>query len=141
MGTILHLLPGDPILPLFGLVFRCTYGSFLTRSRATSVVRRAACRPRLARREQINADLARVIAMALVPGVLQAFRSALEGLEGSERRLRSLVENSTDVVTVIGEDLTVQWQAEAIRGCSGSTPASSSAARSWRSCTPTTATS
>jgi diguanylate cyclase (GGDEF)-like protein/PAS domain S-box-containing protein len=116
MAFLLRNLPGDPFVPLLGLVFRSTYGSLwmsLGRYLLWSGALLGAHAPRGP--QQMHDDVARVLGMALVPTVMQAFRSALEGLEGSERRLRSLVENSTDVVTVVGEDLAVRWQAESIR--------------------------
>jgi diguanylate cyclase (GGDEF)-like protein/PAS domain S-box-containing protein len=54
--------------------------------------------------------------------VLAAARRAIE--IRSEQRLRALVEHSTDVVTVIGPDLRVQWQAASIERMLGHEPAS-----------------
>jgi diguanylate cyclase (GGDEF)-like protein/PAS domain S-box-containing protein len=51
---------------------------------------------------------------------VEAERRAIE--TRSEARLRTLVEHSTDVVTVIGPDLTVQWQADSIEGVLGYPP-------------------
>ena len=44
--------------------------------------------------------------------VVEVERRAIEGR--SEARLRALVEHSTDVVTVLGPDLVVQWQAASV---------------------------
>ncbi len=62
-----------------------------------------------------EADVARAFGLAVVPGVLQALRAALSSLEASERRLRSLVQNSRDVITVVGGDLLIRWQADSIK--------------------------
>jgi diguanylate cyclase (GGDEF)-like protein/PAS domain S-box-containing protein len=43
----------------------------------------------------------------------------------SEERVRALVENSSDVVTVVGSDLTVRWQAGSIQRMLGHDPAAS----------------
>ena len=42
----------------------------------------------------------------------------------SERRIRALVEHSSDVVTVLGSDLRVRWQAASVRGLLGIEPES-----------------
>ena len=52
--------------------------------------------------------------------VVEAERRSIE--TRSEARLRTLVEHSTDVVTVIGTDLTVQWQAASIERVLGYDP-------------------
>jgi diguanylate cyclase (GGDEF)-like protein/PAS domain S-box-containing protein len=41
----------------------------------------------------------------------------------SERRLRALIEHSTDVVTVLGDDLRIRWQAASIERVLGHKPA------------------
>ena len=72
--------------------------------------------------EYLQADLARACGTALVPLIMQALGGALRLSEASQRRLRSLVQNSTDVMTVVGADLRVRWQAESIRGALGVDP-------------------
>ncbi len=52
--------------------------------------------------------------------ILNAERLAIE--ERSEARLRALVEHSTDVVTVIGSDLLVKWQAPSLERVLGHAP-------------------
>jgi len=42
----------------------------------------------------------------------------------SEQRIRALVEHSSDVVTVLGRDLRVRWQAASVRGLLGRDPGS-----------------
>jgi diguanylate cyclase (GGDEF)-like protein/PAS domain S-box-containing protein len=42
----------------------------------------------------------------------------------SEERIRALVERSSDVVTVLGRDLRVRWQAASVRGLLGLSPGS-----------------
>ncbi len=46
----------------------------------------------------------------------QSLSVALRASEIIQRRLTSIVQNSTDVVTIVGEDLRVRWQAASIRG-------------------------
>ena len=118
--AILRLTPGEPFLPLFGLVFRGLYGT----------PRCAAARYGLwvaallgahsdLGAEHVRGDLARAVGLALAPLLMQALSGALRSSEASQRRLRSLVQNSTDVMTVVGADLRVRWQAESIRGALG----------------------
>jgi diguanylate cyclase (GGDEF)-like protein/PAS domain S-box-containing protein len=117
---LLRLSPGDPFVPLFGLVFRSLYGG-----PAIAAVRYgmwvAALLVGHAPRGgvQLHADLARALGLGLVPVIVHLLSSTLGRLEASERRLASLVRNSTDVVTVVGEDLVVRWQAGSILGVLG----------------------
>ncbi len=46
----------------------------------------------------------------------------------SEQRLRELVEHSSDVVTLLGQDLRVRWQAASVRGLLGGRTSHASAA-------------
>ena len=118
--AILRFTPGEPFLPLFGLVFRSLYGG-----PGVAALRYVMWMGVLigahAHRGQthINADLARALGTSLVPTIMQALGGALRLSEASQRRLRSLVQNSTDVMTVVGEDLRVRWQAESILGALG----------------------
>ena len=118
--AILRWTPGEPFLPLFGLVFRSLYGG-----PGVAALRYVMWMGVLigahAHRGQthINADLARALGTALVPTIMQALGGALRLSEASQRRLRSLVQNSTDVMTVVGTDLRVRWQAESILGALG----------------------
>jgi diguanylate cyclase (GGDEF)-like protein/PAS domain S-box-containing protein len=118
--VILRFTPGEPFLPLFGLVFRSLYGG-----PGVAALRYLMWMGVLigahAHRGQthINADLARALGTSLVPTIMQALGGALRLSEASQRRLRSLVQNSTDVMTVVGADLRVRWQAESILGALG----------------------
>ena len=59
---------------------------------------------------------------ALAPMLGQALFVALRASEIIQRRLTSIVQNSTDVVTIVGADLRVRWQADSIRGVLGPGP-------------------
>jgi diguanylate cyclase (GGDEF)-like protein/PAS domain S-box-containing protein len=121
--AILRLTPGEPFVPLFGLVFRALYGS-LSASTVRYVLWVAALIAAHAHLgpEHVRGDLSRAVGLALVPFIMQAFAGALRSSEASQRRLRSLVQNSTDVMTVVGADLRIRWQAESIRGALGVDP-------------------
>ena len=69
--------------------------------------------------EQFEGDIARAVAMALVPLMCQALLAALRASEIIQRRLNSIVQNSTDVVTIVGADQRIRWQAESIRNVLG----------------------
>ena len=53
---------------------------------------------------------------ALAPILGQSLSVALRASETIQRRLTSIVQNSTDVVTIVGADLRIRWQAASIRG-------------------------
>ena len=52
----------------------------------------------------------------------QALFVALRASEIIQRRLTSIVQNSTDVVTIVGADQRIRWQAESIRNVLGHEP-------------------
>jgi uncharacterized membrane protein YphA (DoxX/SURF4 family) len=112
---LLTVTPGEPFLPLFGLLFRSLYGGFplaVVRYGLWVAALLGAHAPR--GDAHFEADVARALGLGVVPGVLQALRAALGRLEASERRLRSLVQNSR---AVVGGDLRVRWQATRSSAC------------------------
>jgi diguanylate cyclase (GGDEF)-like protein/PAS domain S-box-containing protein len=120
---VLWVAPGNPLLPLGGLLFRSLYGSSpLSLLRyglwVAALLGAHASRGTV----ELHGDISRSIGLAAVPLVLPALRAALERLEASERRLASLVQNSSDIVTVLNSDLSVRWQAQSIRSELGHEP-------------------
>jgi PAS domain S-box-containing protein len=117
---VLQVAPGHPFLPLCGLLFRCLYGGW-----PRAMMRWAAWSAALIlagsidNSHELKSDMSRAIAIAIVPLVMPGLRTVLTRLESSEQRLGSLIEHSTDVVTVLGEDLRVTWQAKSIRAVLG----------------------
>ncbi len=65
---------------------------------------------------QFDGDVARAMGTALAPILGQSLSVALRASETIQRRLTSIVQNSTDVVTIVGADLRIRWQAASIRG-------------------------
>lgn len=123
LAWLLHALPGDPFLPLFGLAFRSMYGSLLLVFVRYSLWMGALLGAHATRgNDHLEADLERVLGMVLIPGVMYTLNAALARLERNERRLRSLVQNSTDIVSVVGDDLQVRWQADSMRSVLGHDP-------------------
>jgi diguanylate cyclase (GGDEF)-like protein/PAS domain S-box-containing protein len=120
---LLQAVPGDPFLPLFGLVFRSMYGTLplvLARYAIWMGALLGAHAPRGS--VHFEEDLERVVGMVIAPGVMHTLSAALTRLEANERRLRSLVQNSTDIVSVVGDDLRVRWQADSMRSVLGHEP-------------------
>ncbi len=117
---VLRAAPGHPFLPMCGLLFRCLYGGLLL-----SLARWAGWCAALIGAGSLNgsADLksnvSRSIAILIIPVVMPGLRNVLSRLEASEQRLGSLIEHSTDIVTVLGEDLRITWQAKSIRAVLG----------------------
>jgi diguanylate cyclase (GGDEF)-like protein/PAS domain S-box-containing protein len=122
---LLHLASGNPLLPLFGVALHSLYGRqdmvwarygyWMMALLAAHAGRGTA---------QLSGDLARAAGTAMVPAFFKFLRTAVVRVEASERRLASLVQNSTDVLTVIGEDLRIHWQAGPIGKVLGLDPSS-----------------
>jgi diguanylate cyclase (GGDEF)-like protein/PAS domain S-box-containing protein len=107
---------GNPFLPLLGLMFRSVYGGPLRAFARWGLWMAAVFAAHDGRGvEQFEGDIARAVAMALVPLMCQALLAALRASEIIQRRLNSIVQNSTDVVTIVGADQRIRWQAESIR--------------------------
>src|SRR4051794_23530095 len=120
---VLHVAPGAPFLPLLGLIFRSLYGGpvrAVVRWALWMGAMLAAHEGRGA--EQFHADLARAGGTLMVPFLTQAVLYAMRASETIQRRLNSIVQNSTDVVTIVDEDGIVRWQAESIRAVLGHDP-------------------
>src|SRR4051812_16159953 len=97
---VLHVAPGAPFLPLMGLLFRCLYGGPLRACVRWVLFMGALVAAHDGRGpQQLQADLARAAGAGLVPVLGQALIFALRASETIQRRLTSIVENSTDVVT------------------------------------------
>ncbi len=121
--VLLRAVPGDPFLPLFGLIFRSLYGTLpivLTRYALWMSALVGAHAPRGS--VHLEEDVERIIGMVIAPGVMHTLNVALARLQANERRLGSLVQNATDVISVIGDDLRVRWQADSIRTVLGYEP-------------------
>ena len=121
--VVLRASPGNPLLPLFGLLFRSLYGGMpLALARLGLWVAALFGAHDSRGSVELHADMARVLGTCVAPPLMQALRHAFERIERSERRLASLIENSTDIVTVVGADLTIRWQAKSIQNVLGHEP-------------------
>jgi diguanylate cyclase (GGDEF)-like protein/PAS domain S-box-containing protein len=120
---VLRADPGNPVLPLFGLLFRSLYGGFpLAVARYGMWIAALLIAHDSRGGAEFHADIARALGTGVAPPVMQALRAACERSENSERRLASLIQNSTDIVTVVDEDLMIRWQADSIRRVLGHDP-------------------
>jgi diguanylate cyclase (GGDEF)-like protein/PAS domain S-box-containing protein len=120
---ILRAAPGNPVLPLFGLLFRSLYGGFLLAIGRYGMWIAALLLAHDARGSvELQGDIARALGTGVAPPVMQALRAACERSERSERRLASLIQNSTDIVTVVAADLMIRWQADSILKVLGHDP-------------------
>jgi len=120
---VLHADPGNPVLPLFGLLFRSLYGGFPLAVARYAIWIAALLGAHDSRGSaEFHADIARALGTGVAPLVMQALRAACERSENSERRLASLIQNSTDIVTVVDAELMIRWQADSIRRVLGHDP-------------------
>src|SRR4051794_9009044 len=120
---ILRFTPGAPVLPLLGLMFRSLYGSPRMAAVRYLLWIGALFAAHVNRTPEVVAgDWGRALGISLAPALMQALSAAMASSEVIQRRLSSLVQNSTDVITIVGEDMRVQWQAASIRGVLGHDP-------------------
>jgi diguanylate cyclase (GGDEF)-like protein/PAS domain S-box-containing protein len=115
--VILYVIPGNPLLPVLGIAFRGLYGGPIRAFARYGLWMGALFAAHAGWGEvQMKGDLGRAMGTALAPILAQSLAVALRTSEIIQRRLSSIVENSTDVVTIVGADLKIRWQAASIRG-------------------------
>src|SRR5689334_22622477 len=120
---VLHVAPGDPFIPLLGLIFRSLYGGPVRAFARWALWMIALLAAHSGRGDaQMHADSARAAATLLAPVLGQALFVALRASEIIQRRLTSIVQNSTDVVTIVGAYQRIVWQAASIRNVLGHEP-------------------
>jgi diguanylate cyclase (GGDEF)-like protein/PAS domain S-box-containing protein len=114
---ILHVTPGDPLIPVLGIAFRSLYGNPLLAFGRYLLYVAALLVGHSGRGDvQFDGDVARAVGTSLAVILGQSLSVALRASETIQRRLTSIVQNSTDVVTIVGADLRIRWQAASIRG-------------------------
>ena len=115
--AILHVTPGNPLLPVVGLIFRSLYGGPVRAFARYGLWMGALFGAHAGLgHDQFDGDLSRAAGTALAPVLGQSLFAALRASEIIQRRLTSIVQNSTDIVTIVGADLRIRWQAASIRG-------------------------
>jgi diguanylate cyclase (GGDEF)-like protein/PAS domain S-box-containing protein len=118
---VLRFTPGAPILPLLGMTFRSLYGGPRTVGLRYALWIGAFFGARVGEGLQPG-DIGRAVGLALVAPLMHALAVSMARWETIQRRLSSLVQNSTDIMTVVGEDGRVRWQAASIRSVLGHDP-------------------
>jgi len=113
--VVLRVAPGHPLLPLCGLLFRSLYADCATAALRCAMWSGALIAAGVPHDANVLADqLPRVFALILATGAMQGLLAALTRLEASEQRLGSLIEHSTDIVTVLDRDGRIGWQARSL---------------------------
>jgi len=116
-------VPGQPPLPLFGTIFRSLYGSlWLAQLRAVVWIGAIAGAALAHGSFDLEDQLGKAAGLLIAPPVMQMLARTIARLQRSERRLRALLEHSTDVVTIVDADSRVLWQAASIRSVLGYDP-------------------
>ena len=121
--VVLLASPGQPPLPLFGTTFRALYGP-LWLSMLRFVLWDAAINATALAHGSfaLEDQLGKATSLVMAPLVMHALRATIERLQRNEVRLRSLLEHSTDVVTLVDADTRVLYQAPSIRAVLGYEP-------------------
>jgi PAS domain S-box-containing protein len=128
--AILVTCHGNAPVPLLGLLFRGLYGgSGAATSRTVATTRIVVyimalyLAPVLGGAEtHLDETTSRAVGLLLAGWIMPTLQRALERLERDERRLRTIVEHSSDVVTIVRADLRVRWQGGSIRAVLGHEP-------------------
>ena len=114
---VLQAASGDPLLPLLGILFRSSYGGLALAVGRYVLWMGLLLGAHVERdHEAFLEDLSRAMGTGLAPFLVQAVKAALKTSEIIQRRLTSIVQNSTDVITIVGADERIRWQAASIRG-------------------------
>jgi PAS domain S-box-containing protein len=127
--AILVTSHGNAPVPLLGLLFRGLYVGPAATDRAGAtkllVVYIAALwlAPLLGAADvAVDETTSRAIGLLAAGCIMPTLQRALERLERDERRLRTIVEHSSDIVTIVRADLRVRWQGGSIRAVLGHDP-------------------
>jgi PAS domain S-box-containing protein len=106
---------GVPPLPLFALAFRALYGD-----RTRSVVRFVLWLTVLVyvaqahHRFNVSDVVGKSAGLALVAAMMYVLVRTFRRLDRTESRLRAVIEQSTDIVTIVGADLEIRWRGTAV---------------------------
>jgi PAS domain S-box-containing protein len=122
--TILVTCPGNAPVPLLAILFRSLYDGYgAAAGRMTIGVAALYLAPLLGGTDAgMDETTSRAVGLVISGCVMPTLRRALERLERDERRLRTIVEHSSDIVTIVRADLRVRWQGGSIREVLGHDP-------------------
>ncbi len=120
---VLVATPGHPPLPLFATTFRALYGGPVWSALRALALLGTLVGLDLARGTFEPQDqLGKGFGLALAVSLMHVITYMLRRLNHIESRLRAVIQHSTDVVTIVGEDLRIRWQAASIRAVLGHEP-------------------
>ena len=124
LAVLLSVAPGEPLLALFGILLRALYGGPVPAAARVVAYAMALRGADLLHGTPLpGSSEGRVVGLVVGASLMQMLVAALHNYERSERRLHSVVQNSTDVITIVGADLRIAWQAHSVRGLLGVEPA------------------
>jgi PAS domain S-box-containing protein len=118
--------PGPALVLLFAMTFRSLYGGRVVTAVRALVYIGALCAGQvlIAGIHDVNDLIGKSVGLLVAGVLMQSLKGALQNLERSEQRLRAVVEHSTDVVSILGADLRIKWQAASIAAVLGHDPES-----------------
>jgi PAS domain S-box-containing protein len=120
--AILAACPGNAPVPLFGLLFRSLYGGSIT-TRLGIYIAALWLAPLLGGTYAGAGETASRAAGLVASGlIMPTLRIALDRLERKERRMRKIVEHSSDIVIIVDAELRIRWLGGSIRELLGHDP-------------------
>jgi PAS domain S-box-containing protein len=120
--AVLITCPGNAPVPLFGLLFRGLYEGPAT-TRIAVYIAALWLAPRLGGSNAGAGETAsRAFGLVAAGGIMPILRLTLDRLERKERRMRKIVEHSSDIVMIVDAELRIRWQGGSIRELLGHDP-------------------
>jgi PAS domain S-box-containing protein len=123
LALVLLGSPGQLPLPLFGTTYRALYGGT-----AVAALRVTAWMAGVVLTEVVHGSFelddvsGKAAGLLLGAMLMRTLLQAVQRMRRSESHLRAVLERSTDVVTIVGADLRILWQAASIRRVLGHAP-------------------
>jgi PAS domain S-box-containing protein len=120
--AILAACPGNAPVPLFGLLFRSLYGGSVT-TRLGIYIAALWLAPLIGGSDAgVGETASRAAGLVAAGLIMPTLRIALDRLERKERRMRKIVEHSSDIVMIVDAELRIRWQGGSIRELLGHDP-------------------
>jgi PAS domain S-box-containing protein len=111
LGLALFAARGMPLLPLFALAFRSLYGGWVPAALRFAVVLALVWGAALSHHAFVPADqMGKGAGLALTAVMMYLLVRTFGRLDRTESRLRAVIEQSTDAVTIVDRDLRIRWR-------------------------------
>src|SRR5690242_3287412 len=111
LGLALFAARGMPLLPLFAIAFRALYGGGMRSMLRMPVVLALVWSAALSHHDFVPADqMGKGAGLALTAVMMYLLVRTFGRLDRTESRLRAVIEQSTDVVTIVDRDLRIRWR-------------------------------